>query len=104
MTSCNDDLAKLLQTWRPEAVPGADFNRNVWRRIELAETRNGAPLGLLFGWIQMLAWPRIALSAAAIALFGGIVLGDLQARNTQEEQYLLSLNPYHASSAYPSLR
>jgi hypothetical protein len=32
-----------------------------------------------------------------------VLLGGLQARNSQEEQYLLSLNPYHASSAYHTL-
>jgi hypothetical protein len=34
-----------------------------------------------------------------IALFGGVLLGSLQARSAQEQQYLLSLNPYQAGSA-----
>jgi hypothetical protein len=36
-----DDLSKLLGSWQPEVPERADFTRNVWRRIELAN-----PLGV----------------------------------------------------------
>jgi hypothetical protein len=32
-----DDLSKLLRSWQPKVPEPADFTRNVWRRIELAE-------------------------------------------------------------------
>jgi hypothetical protein len=98
MTTRYDDLSGLLQTWQPEALPGTDFHRHVWARIEAAESRKGDRFASLLSWLQELARPRIAVSAAAIALFGGVLLGSLQARSSQEEQYLRSLNPYHAGS------
>jgi hypothetical protein len=33
-----DDLSKLLGSWQPEVPELADFTKNVWRRIELAES------------------------------------------------------------------
>ena len=99
MTSRHDALSGLLQGWTADTEPGVDFNRSVWSRIEAAENRKAALFGPFSVWFQELAKPRIAISAAAIALFGGVLLGSLQARSAQQEQYLLSLNPYHAGSS-----
>jgi hypothetical protein len=93
------ELGKLLKEWDPK--PGSDrfFNRSVWSRIEAAESRaNGIPSPLL--WIRGLATPRMAVVCLATALFGGILLGGLQAfSSSQEERYLLSVNPF--ASALP---
>ena len=96
-----DDLSELLQSWTADTEPGVDFNRSVWSRIEAAESSNRNLSVSFFGWLQELARPRIAVSAAAVALFGGVLLGGLQARSAQEELYLLSLDPYHAVSSLP---
>lgn len=93
MHPSDSDLSSLLQGWRADMEPGSGFNRSVWSRIETAESRKGDGIASLFSWIQQLASPRIALTTAAIALFGGVLLGGIQARTAQEERYLLSLKP-----------
>lgn len=92
----HDDLSRLLQSWQPEVADARDFNHGVWTRLESAESRNGA--GAFFDWITLFSRPRIAVAAVAIALFGGVFLGSLQARSADEDQYLRSLNPYSAQS------
>jgi len=86
-------LSDLLQGWTPKAEPGSGYNRSVWARIEAAES-NG-PMDLpFFSWLQQLAVPRIAATCVAVALFGGILVGGMQARSSEEERYLLSLKPF----------
>ena len=91
------DLSDLLQEWTPKPEPRIDFNRSVWFRIQSVESRKIAWLPLV-SWIQRLATPHLAATCLAVALFGGILSGGLQARSSQEERYLLSLTPYAASS------
>jgi hypothetical protein len=93
MNHSDNDLSSLLQGWRAGVEPGSGFNRLVWSRIEAAESRKGDGIARLFSLVQQLATPRIALTAAAIALFGGVLVGGIQARTAQEERYLLSLKP-----------
>jgi hypothetical protein len=93
-----DDLSSLLQGWQPEVADTHDFNRGVWMRLELAESRKGAGVAAVFAWVALFARPRIAVGAALLALFGGVFLGTLQARSSGEDQYLRSLNPYSLSS------
>ena len=93
MNPADNDLSSLLQGWRADVEPDTGFQRSVWSRIEAAESRKSDGIERLFSWVQQLASPRIALTTAAIALFGGVVIGGLQARTSQEERYLLSLKP-----------
>ncbi|MCE9542846.1 MAG: hypothetical protein K8R38_04920 [Verrucomicrobia bacterium] len=100
-----DDLSDLLQSWQPDVEPSSGFNRGVWSRIEASQTRYTESLYGLFSpshWIQSMGRPRIAIAAAAIALFGGVLIGGVQAHSSQEERYLTSLNPLttHRSSAH----
>jgi len=97
MNSTPNSLSNLLQSWNADVDPSADFNRSVWARIEATDSRKVDVAAVLFSWLQDLARPRIAITAASLALFGGVLLGGLQARSTQEEHYLRSLNPYHAA-------
>lgn len=94
----SDNLSNLLRSWQPEVNPAQDFDREVWSRIEAMESRKGAGIAAFFTWIQLFSRPRMALSAAMIALFGGIFVGGIQARSSQEERYLQSLNPYSLHS------
>jgi hypothetical protein len=99
MPSHSDDLSGVLQSWQPRLVEDSGFDRNVWSRIEAAENRRQPALRdflSFFGWLQQLTRPRVAVTAAMFALFGGILLGGLQARTSQEERYLRSLNPHGA--------
>lgn len=97
MTSDND-LSLLLREWQTSPEPGSGFNRAVWSRIEAAERlRQNGPLSI-FSWVGLLARPRIATAAVAVALFGGFLIGGLQARGSQEERYLLSLKPFAVGS------
>ncbi len=94
----SDNLSNLLQSWQPKVAESRDFNRGVWRRLESAESRKGATVSAIVAWIQLLARPRIAITAAAMAIFGGIFVGTLQARSASEDRYLQSLNPYSFQS------
>ena len=86
-------LSDLLQEWTPNAEPGSGFNRSVWARIEAAESSGAMGLSF-FSWFQRLAVPRIAVTCVAAALFGGILVGGMHARSSEEERYLLSIKPY----------
>jgi hypothetical protein len=93
-----NDLSTLLQGWKSDVETGSGFNRSVWSRIEAAESRKGVGLSTIFSWVQLLTLPRFAVTTAAIALFGGILIGGVQARSSQEDRYLLSLKPAAAGS------
>ena len=93
-----NDLTDLLQSWKPACKPGTGFNRGVWSRIEAAESPWSASVADFFAWVALLAHPRIAATATMVALFGGLFLGNLQARSAQKTRYLQSLNPYAQQS------
>lgn len=90
----SSDLSHLLQGWQPEASVPLDFNRGVWSQIEAVEARKNFFITGIAEFFSIFARPRIAVSAAMLALFAGLFLGGIEARSTQEEQYLQSLNPY----------
>lgn len=94
MTSDND-LSLLLREWQASPAAGPGFTRNVWSRIE---GRRQDGLYSIFSWLCLLARPRIATTAIAVALFGGVLIGGVQARGSQEERYLLSLKPFAVAS------
>ena len=100
----SDDLSTLLQSWVPELADPHDFNRGVWSRVEAAESCKNILGARITEFLSFFARPRIAVTAAAIALFGGVFLGNLHARSAEEEQYLSSLNPYSASSSHDQTR
>ena len=96
-----DDLSDLLQSWQRDIEPGSGFNRGVWSRIEVSQAPSSFTQSLFalfssFRWIQSMGSPRIAIAAAAIALFGGVLIGGVQAHSSQEERYLVSLKPLAA--------
>jgi hypothetical protein len=92
--SSKNDLSVLLQSWQPKIKHRDDLRRGVWARIESVETRKPTLPSQLFSWLQLLASPRLAVVAVTLSLFGGVIIGGLQAHSTQEERYLLSLNPF----------
>jgi hypothetical protein len=88
MTSPDTKLSTLLGEWResPELDPG--FRREVWARIESRRAASPGP-----GWFSLLSSPRFAVTASVIAVFAGMVAGNLQARSAGETLYLRSLDP-----------
>jgi hypothetical protein len=92
------DLSALLRGWQPELKSQSGFNRSVWSRIEAGETNRAHGISGLFAWVQLLAVPRFAAATLAVALFGGILIGGVQARSAQEERYLLSQTPSAVAS------
>lgn len=87
-------LSDLLTESLPGIEPNRAFNRRVWSRIEALESPGSGGWDSLFSWLQLMARPRLAAAAVAIALFGGVMIGGLQAQGSQEQRYLRSLNPY----------
>ena len=76
--------------------PGTGFRRAVWARIASADRDSSSTRSFFLAWLPMLSRPRIATATIAAALFGGILIGGLQARSAAEEHYLLSLKPASA--------
>jgi hypothetical protein len=94
MPSENDlqrDLSSLLREWQPAIEPTPGFNRNVWAKIQASEGRPRGFLSFLIPAVHRLAGPRIAMAAIALALFGGVLIGGLEARSSNQERYLSSL-------------
>ena len=90
-----DDLSKLLGSWKPEVPEPADFNRNVWRRIELAEPpRRSSFRSWYENVLILLSRPRIAVAMAMVAAFTGIAVGSAAAHSDNATAYLRSVNPY----------
>jgi hypothetical protein len=90
-----DDLSKLLGSWQPEVPEPADFTRNVWRRIELAESSRRSSFRLWYETVLvLLSRPRIAVAMAMVAAFAGIAVGNGAAHSHNTTAYLRSVNPY----------
>lgn len=96
-----NSLSELLQSWQAQAPEACDFNRSVWASIEVAENHRGSCISSFFA---LFARPRIAVTAAVLALFGGIFLGNLHARSSEAEDYLQSLNPYSTFISHDHMR
>jgi|SRR6476659_1838390 hypothetical protein len=90
-----DDLSKLLGNWEPGVPEPADFRKNVWRRIELAEHSRRS---LLRSWYEkvvlLLGMPQIAVAMAIVVILAGITVGTGAAHSDNETAYLRSVNPY----------
>jgi hypothetical protein len=89
-----DDLSKLLRSWQPEVPEPADFTRNVWRRIELAESSRRSSFRWYETVLVLLSRPRVAVAMAVVAAFAGIAVGSGAAHSDNATAYLRSVNPY----------
>jgi hypothetical protein len=90
-----DDLSKLLASWQPAVPEPADFNRNVWRRIQLTEPSRHSSLRLWYeNVLILLSRPRIAVAMAIVAVFAGVTVGSGAAHSDNATAYFRSVNPY----------
>ena len=89
-----DDLSKLLGSWQPEVPERADFTRNVWRRIELAESSRRSSFRWYETVLVLLSRPRVAVAMVVVAAFAGIAVGSGAAHSDNATAYLRSVNPY----------
>jgi hypothetical protein len=91
----NDDLSKLLRSWQPEVSEPADFARNVWRRIQLAQApRRSSFQSWYEGVFIGLSRPRMAIAMVLVGAFAGVALGIDAAHSENAAGYLRSVNPY----------
>ena len=90
-----DDLSKLLGSWQPAVPEPADFNRNVWRRIQTGEPSWRSSFRSWYETVLvLLSRPRIAVAMAIVAVFAGVTVGSGVANSDNATAYLRSVNPY----------
>ena len=98
MTMNDSELDRLLASAQTTVTPHAGFQREVWLRIETAESMALKPrLGVIaerfFNW---LALPPVALATCAVMLAAGIWSG-LESGNPApqgEMAYIQSVSPF----------
>ena len=90
-------LSSLLRESRPAPALPPRFEQNVWRRIEDAEApeKTGSWLDAVANFILR---PRFAVTAAAVILVAGVLIGVMEGRQMalQDAQmnYLASVMPH----------
>jgi anti-sigma factor RsiW len=97
----DEALSKALRQWRLDAPLPPQFQEQVWRRIERAETRVPAWLLLFRQFNAALMRPSLAVGYVVLLLLVGSVAGyhHAQTVNAQAEQllsqrYVQMLDPY----------
>lgn len=73
----DEELNKVLHTWKAEAELPASFQREVWHRIEAAKPSALGSMNwleVLFNW---LAKPLPAVAVCALAIGSGLVAGGM---------------------------
>jgi len=104
----DDELRRVLQTWKVDPKIPRNFARDVWERIA---TREQASAGSRW-WVALkeLVEPvgaaRLALTAATLGLVFGVFAGVMKAQqqNSQIQQelatrYVRSIDPYQRVSS-----
>ncbi len=90
-----EDLTRSLHAWNAGADLPPSFQREVWRRIELAENDRAAPVGWLDRFLLWVARPLPATAVCALALAIGIAVGGHSGGATPPAAatYANSINP-----------
>jgi hypothetical protein len=98
----DDELKRMLRTWKVESEVPRSFNREVWRRIATEERkRNEALLPSLTAWLfSTIAHPKYALALFALSLTASVALAHMEAQETKaqhwkalEARYTASIDP-----------
>lgn len=100
-------LSRLLRQWKVDASLPPHFGQQVWRRIELVETRRAtahSPWAAVRDWIAaMLPRPALAVAYVAVLLAAGAGVGWTQAQHETSHvssqlsaRYVQLVDPYKA--------
>ena len=94
----DSELDQLLEDCDPGLKMHPGFQREVWLRIETAESIGWKPaIRRLYGRIaEGLALPPVAVATCAAAVLAGIFLGVMPGRSgvSDEKAYLRSISPF----------
>ncbi len=98
----DDELFQKLRNSRPSCVFPADFQREVWGRIE-AEERLSFSASVVERWRSLLGWIARPMQAIALAVIMGVT-GCLLAAGSKRQQnqpaermYIKSVSPFAAA-------
>jgi len=99
----DDNLDALIRQAHPKPRFSANFQREIWARIAIAEEQSTA--GIWRSWIQMLmlwvARPAPAVAIVTTMLAIGAVVGSLTGSESRPDDmrnaYLTSVNPLRAA-------
>ena len=99
----DQQLSRLLQSWREESPLPLRFGESVWLRIEKVDVPQATAARLFRAWIdRTFARPAVALAYCAVLLAAGLGLGlkqgsDRSARADAqlEARYVQAISPYH---------
>ncbi len=92
------ELDRLLESARTTVTPHDGFQRDVWMRIEAAETQSWKPRVRILAerFLSWLALPPVALATCSVMLAGGVWMG-LESGNPApqgEMAYIQSISPF----------
>lgn len=90
-----DELNRMLHTWKAEVDLPPSFQRDVWRRIEAGKPATPVLARLLEPFLNWLARPLPATVACALALTVGLTAGSMvgSANLQPAAAYAASINP-----------
>jgi hypothetical protein len=102
----DDELKKKLASWKVQPEIPPDFQRSVWQKIAVRESKPKLPL--LGDWsISLLRTPRLAACAIFLGAFVGAGLGlaessQANSRNWKslEAKYVQTIDPYKHLRTY----
>jgi hypothetical protein len=102
----DDELRKMLASWKVQPEIPSDFQRGVWRRIAAREESRSTPFLTLLA-IRWVSLPRLATFAFVLAGLTGTGLGLAESSRantknwkTLEAKYVQSIDPYEHLQTY----
>jgi hypothetical protein len=94
----DSELDQLLKAAGTPAQPAAGFQRDVWFRIQAAETNGWKPRldGILERFLGLFALPPVAIATCAVMVLGGAWFGLESGKSnpTGELSYVQSISPF----------
>jgi hypothetical protein len=85
----DDELKRVLRTWKVEAEVPRSFNHEVWQRIATEERkRSEALLPSLSAWLfSAIVHPKYALALFALSLTASIAVAHMEAQETKAQYW-----------------
>lgn len=73
----DNELNRILHTWKIEEYLPSSFARDVWQRIEAADSKSSVGANWLESFLNWVARPLPAASAWSLALVLGLIVGGM---------------------------